>query len=72
MFTFVSKRGWRVTFSEGNISENIYDQIQLLNDVYRIIKSVDADALISVAHVMGVFGKGFDVIKISMKKKTLL
>jgi uncharacterized membrane-anchored protein YitT (DUF2179 family) len=44
---------------------------QELNDVYRIIKSIDADALISVAHVMGVFGKGFDIIKTSKKKKRL-
>ncbi|MDR0724941.1 MAG: YitT family protein [Prevotellaceae bacterium] len=44
---------------------------QELNDVYRIIKSVDADALISVANVMGVFGKGFDIIKTSKKKKKL-
>ncbi|MDR2026137.1 MAG: YitT family protein [Prevotellaceae bacterium] len=44
---------------------------QELNDVYRIIKSIDADALISVAHVMGVFGKGFDIIKTSKKKKYL-
>jgi uncharacterized membrane-anchored protein YitT (DUF2179 family) len=44
---------------------------QELNDVYRIIKSIDDDALISVAHVMGVFGKGFDIIKTSKKKKYL-
>jgi uncharacterized membrane-anchored protein YitT (DUF2179 family) len=43
-----------------------------LNDVYRIVKSIDPDALISVANVMGVFGKGFDVIKTSKKKKYLL
>ncbi|MDR3245804.1 MAG: YitT family protein [Prevotellaceae bacterium] len=45
---------------------------QELNDVYRIIKSIDPDALISVAHVMGVFGKGFDIIKPSKKKKYLI
>jgi uncharacterized membrane-anchored protein YitT (DUF2179 family) len=44
---------------------------QELNDVYRIIKSIDPDALISVANVMGVFGKGFDIIKTSKKKKKL-
>ncbi|MDR0385522.1 MAG: YitT family protein [Prevotellaceae bacterium] len=43
-----------------------------LNDVYRIIKSIDTDALISVASVMGVFGKGFDIIKTSKKKKYLI
>jgi uncharacterized membrane-anchored protein YitT (DUF2179 family) len=43
-----------------------------LNDIYRIIKSIDPDALISVANVMGVFGKGFDIIKTSKKKKYLV
>jgi uncharacterized membrane-anchored protein YitT (DUF2179 family) len=42
---------------------------QELNSVYRIIKSIDAGALISVAHVMGVFGKGFDVIKTQKKEQ---
>jgi uncharacterized membrane-anchored protein YitT (DUF2179 family) len=45
---------------------------QELNEVYRIVKSIDPDALISVAHVMGVFGKGFDVIKTSKHKKYLI
>jgi uncharacterized membrane-anchored protein YitT (DUF2179 family) len=44
---------------------------QELNDVYRIIKAIDPDALISVSHVMGVFGKGFDIIKTSKKKKKI-
>ena len=34
-----------------------------LTDVYRIIKSVDHDAFITVANVMGVFGKGFEELK---------
>lgn len=40
-----------------------------LNDIYRIVKSVDSDALLSVSNVMGVFGKGFDAIKTSSKKR---
>jgi uncharacterized membrane-anchored protein YitT (DUF2179 family) len=44
---------------------------QELNDVYLIIKYIDPDALISVANVMGVFGKGFDIIKTPKKKKYL-
>jgi uncharacterized membrane-anchored protein YitT (DUF2179 family) len=44
---------------------------QELNDIYRIVKSIDPEALISVAHVMGVFGKGFDIIKTSKKKKLI-
>jgi len=33
------------------------------NDVYRVIKEIDPDAFISVASVMGVFGKGFERIR---------
>jgi len=33
------------------------------SDVYRIIKSIDDKAFISVSSVMGVYGKGFDVLK---------
>ena len=43
-----------------------------LSDIYRIIKAEDPEALISVANVMGVFGKGFDAIKTTKKKKYLV
>jgi len=33
------------------------------NDIYRLIKEIDADAFISVAHVMGVYGRGFERIR---------
>ncbi len=33
------------------------------NDLYRIIREIDHNAFISVANVMGVYGKGFDQIK---------
>ncbi|MDR0661621.1 MAG: YitT family protein [Prevotellaceae bacterium] len=33
------------------------------NNIYRIIKSIDKDAFISVGSVMGVYGKGFEQIK---------
>lgn len=39
------------------------------NNIYRIIKSVDKDAFISVGSVMGVFGKGFEQIKVAKRKK---
>jgi uncharacterized membrane-anchored protein YitT (DUF2179 family) len=42
---------------------------QELGEIYRIVKSIDPEALVSVAHVMGVFGKGFDIIKTGKKKK---
>ncbi|MDX9726572.1 MAG: YitT family protein [Bacteroidales bacterium] len=34
-----------------------------LTDVYRLIKSIDNQAFITVANVMGVFGKGFEELK---------
>jgi len=33
------------------------------NDVYKIIKEIDPEAFLSVSTVMGVYGRGFDVIK---------
>jgi len=33
------------------------------NDVYRIIKEIDSEAFISVASVMGVYGRGFERIR---------
>lgn len=37
---------------------------QEASDVYRIIKETDKDAFITVANVMGVYGKGFERIKV--------
>lgn len=33
------------------------------SDVYRIIRSIDDKAFITVANVMGVYGKGFEELK---------
>jgi uncharacterized membrane-anchored protein YitT (DUF2179 family) len=33
------------------------------NDIYRLIKEIDSDAFISVANVMGVYGRGFEHIR---------
>lgn len=35
-----------------------------LNSILRLIKSIDEDAFISVGSVMGVYGKGFDMLKV--------
>lgn len=40
-----------------------------MNAIYHIIKEVDSNAFITVANVMGVYGKGFDTIKTSKKPK---
>lgn len=37
--------------------------------IFRIIKSIDPDAFISQGHVNGVYGKGFDVMKVKIKKR---
>lgn len=37
--------------------------------IFRIIKSIDPNAFISQANVNGVYGKGFDIMKVKMKKK---
>ena len=37
--------------------------------IFRIVKSVDPDAFITQSAVNGVYGKGFDQMKIKMKKK---
>ena len=39
-----------------------------LNLLLRYVKSIDPDAFISVSSVMGVYGQGFDTIKIKTKK----
>lgn len=38
--------------------------------IYRIIKSIDKDALVTQGNVNGVYGQGFDILKVKMKAKT--
>ena len=35
--------------------------------IFRIVKSVDKDAFITQANVNGVYGQGFDMVKLKMK-----
>lgn len=37
-------------------------------NVYRVIKSIDPDAFVTVGSVMGVYGKGFDPLKVKQNK----
>ena len=39
-----------------------------LNLLLRYVKSIDPDAFLSVSSVMGVYGQGFDTIKLKTKK----
>lgn len=40
--------------------------------IFRIIKSIDSDAFITQANVNGVYGKGFDHVKIKMKPEDVV
>lgn len=42
-----------------------------LNLLLRCVKSIDPDAFLSVSTVMGVYGQGFDTIKIKTKKQNV-
>ncbi|MCH5239004.1 MAG: YitT family protein [Muribaculaceae bacterium] len=39
--------------------------------IFRIVKSIDENAFITQANVNGVYGKGFDTMKVKMKQKKL-
>ena len=42
-----------------------------LNMLLRYVKTIDPDAFLSVSSVMGVYGQGFDTIKLKTKKKEM-
>jgi uncharacterized membrane-anchored protein YitT (DUF2179 family) len=42
-----------------------------LNMLLKYVKSIDPDAFLSVANVMGVYGKGFDTIKVKASSKKI-
>ena len=42
-----------------------------LNLLLKYVKSIDPDAFLSVANVMGVYGKGFDAIKVKTSSKKI-
>ena len=42
-----------------------------LNLLLRYVKNIDPDAFLSVSTVMGVYGQGFDTIKVKTKKKNV-
>ena len=37
--------------------------------IFRIVKSIDPEAFITQANVNGVYGKGFDTMKVKIKQK---
>ena len=71
---FDMKRGVTVLPAKGWFSKEDKQVIMVvtrktdLNLLLRYVKSIDPDAFLSVSSVMGVYGQGFDTIKLKTKK----
>ena len=71
---FDMKRGVTVLPAKGWFSKEDKQVIMVvtrkadLNLLLRYVKSIDPDAFLSVSSVMGVYGRGFDAIKVKTKK----
>ena len=71
---FDMKRGVTVLPAKGWYSKEDKEVLMVvtrktdLNLLLRYVKSIDPDAFISVSSVMGVYGQGFDTIKVKTKK----
>lgn len=71
---FDMKRGVTVLPAKGWYSKEDKQVIMVvtrktdLNLLLRYVKSIDPDAFLSVSSVMGVYGQGFDAIKVKTKK----
>ena len=71
---FDMKRGVTVLPAKGWFSKEDKQVIMVvtrkadLNLLLRYVKSIDPDAFLSVSSVMGVYGQGFDAIKVKSKK----
>lgn len=71
---FDMKRGVTVIPAKGWFSKQETDIVMVvtrkddLNLLLRYVKTIDPDAFLSVSSVMGVYGKGFDTIKVKSKK----
>ncbi len=71
---FDMKRGVTVIPAKGWYSKQETDIVMVvtrkddLNLLLRYVKTIDPDAFLSVSSVMGVYGKGFDTIKVKSKK----
>lgn len=59
--TLIDAQGW-YTKHESKIVMVVVRKTDI-NLIYKIVKSIDKDAFMSVGSVMGVYGKGFDQIK---------
>ncbi|MBQ2917966.1 MAG: YitT family protein [Bacteroidales bacterium] len=72
---FDMKRGVTVLPAKGWYSKEEKEVLMVvtrktdLNLLLRYVKSIDPDAFLSVSSVMGVYGQGFDTIKLTSKKQ---
>ena len=68
------KRGVTIIPAKGWYSKEAKEIIMVvtrksdLNLLLRYVKTIDPDAFLSVSSVMGVYGKGFDTIKLKSQK----
>lgn len=65
--TVLPAKGW-FTKEDGQVLMVVTRKVDL-NLLLRYVKNIDPDAFLSVSSVMGVYGKGFDTIKIKSKKQ---
>lgn len=75
VIAFDMKRGVTVIPAKGWYSKEEKEVIMVvtrkadLNALLRYVKSIDPDAFLSVSTVMGVYGKGFDTIKVKTRNE---
>ena len=75
--TYDLKRGVTVIPAKGWYTKNDVNVVMVvarktdLTPLLRYIKGIDSDAFISIGNTMGVYGKGFDTIKVKAKTKEL-
>lgn len=75
---FDMKRGVTVIPAKGWYSKEEREVIMVvtrkddLNLLLRYVKTIDSDAFLSVSNVMGVYGQGFDTIRLKTKDKSKL
>lgn len=67
--TIVPAQGW-YTKSDTNIVM-VVTRKDDLNYLLKFVKIIDPDAFLSVSNVMGVYGKGFDTIKVKSENKKI-
>jgi len=69
------QRGVTLVKGQGWFTQKDFDIVMVIvrkresTHIFRMVKEIDHEAFISVASVMGVYGKGFDQLKIKPKRR---